>query len=64
MAKVGTSNQDRTISLKAAVRSCIKKNSLANKTIIRYQNILEGYLPPSLPPQVTPMGLASHGTVG
>ena len=25
MAKVGTSNQDRTISLKAAVRSCINK---------------------------------------
>ena len=25
MAKVGTSNQDRTISLKAAVRSCIFK---------------------------------------
>jgi len=25
VAKVGTSNQDRTISLKAAVRSCINK---------------------------------------
>jgi len=25
VAKVGTSNQDGTISLKAAVRSCIKK---------------------------------------
>ena len=27
MAKVGTSNQDRTISLKAAVRSCINKQT-------------------------------------
>jgi hypothetical protein len=26
VAKVGMSNQDRTISLKAAVHSCIKKN--------------------------------------
>jgi len=27
MAKVGTSNQDRTISLQAAVRSCINKQT-------------------------------------
>ena len=27
MVKVGTSNQDRTISLKAAVRSCINKKN-------------------------------------
>ena len=32
MAKVGTSNQDRTISLKAAVRSCINKQT--NKQIV------------------------------
>jgi len=29
VAKVGTSNQDRTISLKAAVRSCINKQTIS-----------------------------------
>jgi len=29
VAKVGMSNQDRTISLKAAVRSCIEKQHIA-----------------------------------
>jgi hypothetical protein len=39
VAKVGTSNHDRTISLKAAVRSCINNNNNNNKVMIKIQNI-------------------------
>ena len=46
MAKVGTSNPDRTISLKAAVRICINKQKNEEnimKSHSRYSSVLAGF---------------------
>jgi len=38
VAKAGTSNQDRTISLKAAVRSCINKQIHILQKVLKVRN--------------------------
>ena len=39
MEKVGTSNQDRTISLKVAVRSCINKQTGVRNVMVNSEEL-------------------------
>jgi hypothetical protein len=43
VAKVGTSNQDRTISLKAAIRSCTKKQK--SKDSAKFSPVISRNMP-------------------